>query len=81
MGTIIYPCGCSVTSRMGGGGLNHPVGKSLPPGTPIEGIRTCIEHGNFSTVQAAWRLLRTALDEAHERLPSGPLPEPPKSAA
>jgi hypothetical protein len=58
-------------------------------GKGIESVRTCVEHGNFSTVQTAWRVLRTALEEAQERLPPGPrlraldddTPPPPKSAA
>jgi hypothetical protein len=35
-------------------------------------VKPCEEHGNFSSVRRALRLLKEALEEAHEQLPPGP---------
>jgi hypothetical protein len=35
-------------------------------------VRPCDEHGHFTTVKRAMRMLGEALSEAHEQLPPGP---------
>lgn len=52
-----YSCGCVVTSE----------GDSR-----LVGLVPCEEHGGFSTVRKAFRMLQSALEEAHEQLPPGP---------
>lgn len=56
-----YACGCSIATQ--------PVDGRVP--VTLE-VLPCAEHGNFAIVQRALRLMREALEEAHEQLPPGP---------
>lgn len=63
-GTAAYPCGCSVTQLMGGGGIVN--------------VTVCPDHGCFDGVRRGFRLLTSALKEAHDQFPI--TPEPPRAA-
>jgi hypothetical protein len=39
------------------------------------GVIPCEEHGGFASVRKALSMLHAALEEAHEKLSPGPLPE------
>lgn len=63
--TLRYSCGCSVTRGVGGS---------------VVSVDPCSEHGQFDGVRKAWRMLRDALEEAHDQLPPGPFSGPKEAA-
>lgn len=57
-----YACGCTIRTQALGD-------RSVP--VTLE-VRPCDEHGSFAIVRRAMRLMREAVEEAHEQLPPGP---------
>ncbi len=60
MDAVVFGCGCVVSRGIG---------------TQLVGLVPCEEHGGFHTVRKALSMLQSAIEDAHEQLPPGPVQE------